>query len=198
MILQSKSIKSYNNEAETKFITLFEDEKLDNLDLSLDKEILSKINFILSNESFKGKSEELQIINLFRNECPKNIILVGIGKREDFALSKLRKNIAKAVKEAAKLKSKSIDLNIGNFHNIMSLEEIVRTISEAVIMADYKFDKYKSEVKSSLLQEFNLIYAEESQFEAINKAIINKNDNLPDLILFKFNYVSSFCSGYLI
>lgn len=171
MILQSKSIKSYNNEAETKFITLFEDEKLDNLDLSLDKEILSKLNFILSNESFKGKSEELQIINLFRNECPKNIILVGIGKREDFALSKLRKNIAKAVKEAAKLKSKSIDLNIGNFHNIMSLEEIVRTISEAVIMADYKFDKYKSEVKSSLLQEFNLIYAEESQLETINKAI---------------------------
>ena len=171
MILQSKSIKPYNNEAETKFITFFEDEKLDNLNLALDMDILAKIDFIISSESFKGKSEELQNINLFRNDCPKNIILVGIGKREDFTLSKFRKNIAKAVKEAAKLKSKSMDLNIDNFHNIMSLEEIVRTLSEAAVMAEYKFDKYKSEQKASTLEEFNLIYAEESQLEAINKGI---------------------------
>src|SRR4051812_36363645 len=110
MIFNSKSIKSYTNKAETKFVICFEDTALDNLDLSLgselalDTEIVSKIKFALSGEDFKGKNEQLQTINLFRNQCPNNIILIGLGKKEAFALDRLRKNIAKAVKEAAKLK----------------------------------------------------------------------------------------------
>ena len=104
MIFNSKNIKSYNNEAETKFVTYFEDSQLENLNLDLDNELLSKIKFTLDSEDFKCKNGELQNINLFRNENPKNIILVGIGKKEDFNLDKLRKNIAKAVKEASKFK----------------------------------------------------------------------------------------------
>ena len=170
MIFHSKSIKSYNNEAETKFITYFEDTQLDN-ELAIDNESLAKIKFMLDSEDFKGKNGELQNINLFRNQCPKNIILIGMGKKEEFSLDKLRKNIAKATKEAAKLKSKSIDFNLVNLLSLMNLDEIVRTISEAVVMADYKFDKYKSEQKPSALEEFNIIYAEESQLEHINKGI---------------------------
>ncbi len=171
MILHSKNIKSYNNEAETKFVTIFEDSKLDNSDLGLDKEIVSKINFVLEGQVFNGKNGEFEIINLFRNQCPKNIILVGVGKKEDFTLAHLRKNIAKSVKEATKIKSKSIDLNIENLLSLMDPRETIRTISEAVVMADYKFDKYKQDRKSSSLEEFNIIYREEDILNHINKGI---------------------------
>jgi leucyl aminopeptidase len=183
MILNSKSIKTYKNETETKFITYFEDVQLDDLnltldsklaldsELSLDSESISKIKFILDSEGFKGKNGEVQNINLFRNEYPKNIVLIGLGKKEDFTLDKLRKNIAKAVKEVAKFKSKSIDLNIKSFLSIRNLDEIVRTISEAVVMADYRFDKYKSDKKPSTLEEFTIIYTEEDQLEGISRGI---------------------------
>ena len=177
MLFHSKSIKSYNNEAETKFVTYFEDAQLDNLDLNLDSElaldneILSKIKFILASEGFKGKSGELQNINLLRNECPKNIVLIDLGKKENFILDKLRKNIAKAVKESANFKSKSIDLNIDNLLSLMDLDKIGRTICEAVLMANYKFDTYKSDKKTSTLEEFNIIYTQEYQLENINKGI---------------------------
>ncbi|MBU3189417.1 leucyl aminopeptidase [Clostridium bowmanii] len=176
MIFQSKNIKSYNNEAQTKFITYFEDSQLDKglaLDkgLPLDKEIHSKIKFMLDSEDFDCKNGQLQIINLFRNESPRNVILVGVGKKEDFTLDRLRKNIAKAVKEAAKSKSKSIDINIENLVSLMNLDEIVRTISEAAVMADYKFDQYKSDKKASTLEEFNILYAQEDHLENISKGI---------------------------
>jgi leucyl aminopeptidase len=171
MIISSKSIKSYKNEAETKFITCFEDSQWDSSNLALDEKILSKINFILDGEGFKGKNGEIESINLLRNKCPKNIVLVGVGKKEEFTLAKLRKTIATAVKGVAKTKSKSIDLNIENFISIMDLDETVRTISEAVVMADYKFDKYKCDAKTSTLEAFNIIYTKEEQLEDIDNGI---------------------------
>lgn len=171
MIFNNKSIKSHNNEAETKFVTYFEDSSSEDLNLALDSDMLTKIKFILDSEDFKGKQGELQIINLFRNECPKNIILVGIGKKEDFTLDRLRKSIGKATKEAAKLKAKSIDINIENLLSVMNLDMTITTICEAVVMADYKFDKYKSDRKASTLEEFSILYTEENQLESINKGI---------------------------
>ena len=60
MILTSKSIKSYNNEAETKIITIFEDSKLEKTDLGLDNETLLKVKFIIEDEDFNGKKENLK------------------------------------------------------------------------------------------------------------------------------------------
>lgn len=171
MILNSKSIKSYNNEAQTKLITIFENSKLDNSNLGLDSETLSKIDFIIENEDINGKNGELNTIYFFRNQYPKNIILVGLGKKEDLTLANLRKNIAKSVKEAAKIKSKSIDLNIDNLLCLMDPRETIRTISEAVVMADYTFDKYKGDKKPKDLQDFNIIYSNEDELKNINKGI---------------------------
>jgi len=171
MIFHSKNIKTYNNYAFTKFVIYFEDYQLEDLNLSLDDESLSRIKFMLESEDFKCKNGELVNINLFRNESPKNIILVGIGKKEDFTLDRLRKNIAKAVKEAAKFKAKSIDINIEGLISLMNLDETVRTIAEATVMADYKFDKYKSDKKASTLEEFTIIYSQEDALENINQGI---------------------------
>ena len=44
----------------------------------------------------------------------------------------------------------------------MNLDEIVRTISEAAVMADYKFDKYKSDKKDfNLRRIYHNIYPRE-------------------------------------
>ena len=171
MIINSKNIKTYNNEAQTKFVIYFEDSQLENLNLNLDSELLSKVKFTLDSEDFKCKNGELQNINLFRSESPKNILLIGIGKKEEFNLDKLRKNIAKAVKRSANLKYKSIDINIDNLTSLMNLDEITRTISEAAIMADYKFDKYKSDKKDSTLDKFTIIYTQSDDSENVTKGI---------------------------
>lgn len=171
MILTSKSIKSYNNEAETKIITIFEDSKLEKTDLGLDNETLLKVKFIIEDEDFNGKKGELKTINLCRDNCPKNIILIGLGNKEDFTLAELRKNIAKSVKESSKIKSKSIDLNVDNLLSLMKLSETIRTISEAAIMTEYTFDKYKGDKKAKVLEEFNIIYSKEEGLKEINKGI---------------------------
>jgi len=171
MIINSKNIKTYNNEAQTKFVIYFEDSQLENLNLDLDSELLSKVKFTLDSEDFKCKNGELRNINLFRSESPKNILLIGIGKKEEFNLDKLRKNIAKAVKKSANLKYKSIDINIDNLTSLMNLDEITRTISEAAIMADYKFDKYKSDKKDSTLDNFTILYTQSDDSENVTKGI---------------------------
>ncbi|MCJ7688580.1 MAG: aminopeptidase, partial [Clostridiaceae bacterium] len=49
--------------------------------------------------------------------------------------------------------------------------ETIRAISEAVIMADYTFDKYKGDRKPKDLEEFNIIYSKEDELTNIDKGI---------------------------
>lgn len=169
MLFSTRDITSYSNEAETKLVPYFEDFKLNNLNLEV--EILSKVNYLICSKDFKGKSSEIQSINLFRSEFPKNIILVGLGKKEELNLDKLRKCIGKAVKEAAKFKSISIDINIETLFSQISLTENLTAMTEAVMMADYKFDKYKEDKKASFLQKFIILVHEDNNLQVIDKAV---------------------------
>src|SRR5665254_15424 len=90
-----------------------------------------------------GENDQAAHCLLYTSDAADDLTRVDLGggrlrKKKNFTLAKLRKNIAKSVKKAAKIKSKSIDLNIDNLLSLMNPSETIRTISEAVIMADYK------------------------------------------------------------
>lgn len=153
----------HNNEVDTKVLAYYE-EPLTLESIYENDEVQNMTKHLISNEVFKGKLGEVQSFILPRDEKPNKIILVGLGKKENFNLEGLRKSIAKVIKEGQKIKSKSIEIDpMGVGSGIVSLEESTRIISEISLLASYKFDKYQSDKKQPSIENIYILFEDRNQ-----------------------------------
>ncbi len=120
-------------------------------------------HYAIEEDNFKGKFGETYLLPTYGKELYKKILVLGLGKKEDLCPNKLREAVAKAVKKAMQMEAKKV---------AFSLEGIEFDYSEqftmGVMIADYKFDKYKSEKKDNGIKE---VYVEANQ-EVVKKSKI--------------------------
>ena len=55
-------------------------------------------------------------------DCPRHIILMGMGRAEEFTPEKARRAAGKALKQAQKLKATQLDINLADFGAALSPE----------------------------------------------------------------------------
>lgn len=104
---------------------------------------------------FLGKYGEIQSFRtLGKNE---NIVVIGIGKEEEFTIERARKAQAKAIKECKKLKAKLIRVYPGYAANNVSYCDYARAIVEASILTDYRYEKYKANKEASKISEIHIV-----------------------------------------
>jgi len=117
--------------------------------------------YAIEEDNFKGKFGETYLLHTYGKEPYRKIMILGLGKKEKFCPNKFREAIAKAVKKAMQMFAKKV---------AFSFEGIDFDYSEQFVMgatiADYKFDKYKSEKKDNSIEE---IYVQADE-EKIRKA----------------------------
>ena len=118
------------------------------------KEIEEMLKYVITENEFKGKLKEVQSIRLPRLENPKKIVLVGMGKKEELDLEKLRRAYSKAIKEVAAIKATTADIYSVTISDD-ALADSVRAITEGVLLGSYKFDKY---IKNSKDNPIKSIY----------------------------------------
>lgn len=96
--------------------------------------------YAIEKDGFKGKFGETYLLQTYDKLPASKILVIGFGKKEEFNNNKLREAVAKAVKKAMQMKAKTI---------AFSLDDIGYDYSEhftyGALIADYAFDKYKSE-----------------------------------------------------
>jgi leucyl aminopeptidase len=90
-------------------------------------------NAIAEKDNFEGKFGQTYLINTLEQK----ILIVGFGKKEEFDHNKLREASAKAVKKLHSIKAKSAVFDFG--------EAAGKDAVLGALIADYAFDKYKSE-----------------------------------------------------
>lgn len=104
--------------------------------------------YAIEEDGFKGKLGETYLLQTYGNEIFKKVLVLGLGKKEEFNQDKLREVIAKSVKKSMQMEAKKI---------AYSLDGIEFDYSEQFAMgayiADYAFDKYKSEKKDNKVKE---------------------------------------------
>lgn len=104
--------------------------------------------YAIEQDNFKGKFGDTYLLPTYGKEVFKKVLVLGLGKKEDFNPDKMREAAAKAVKKAMQMEAKKV---------AFSLEGIEFDYSEqfamGVFIADYAFDKYKSEKKDNKVQE---------------------------------------------
>ena len=151
-------------EADILVVNKFEDENTSN-------ELANK--YAVEQDNFKGKFGETYLLPTYGKEIYRKVLVLGLGKKSEFNPDKMREAIAKAVKKAMQMEAKKV---------AFSLDGIEFDYSEQFAMgafiADYAFDKYKSEKKDNKVQE---VYVQ------ANADIVKKAEKIASAMAFARN-----------
>ena len=156
MQIRVENINEKDCISDTLVISYFEGVELCNSSIELCDDVQSMVSCFVREEEFTGKYAEIISFRVTRESNPKNIIILGLGKQEELCIEKIRKLIGKCIKEAKKLKSKSLYITYFDYKEDGRKKEWGMAVAEGALLADYKFNKYKSDKKESLIKEVNI------------------------------------------
>lgn len=129
--------------------------------------------FALEQDNFKGKFGETYLLPTYGQEIYKKVLVLGLGKKSELNPNKLREAIAKAIKKCMQMEAKKV---------AFSLEGIEFDYSEqftmGALIADYAFDKYKTEKKDNKVKEV---------FVQANEQLVKKAEKIAAAMTFARN-----------
>ena len=117
--------------------------------------------YAVEEDNFEGKFGETYVLPTYGKEPYRKIVVIGFGKKEEFTPNKAREVAAKAIKKAMQIKAKTVAFAFEGVEFDYSEQ-----VATGILIADYSFDKYKSEKKDEKIAE---VYLEANE-EAVKKA----------------------------
>lgn len=97
-----------------------------------------------NNQGLTGKFSEMVLLPTFDKMQIKNILFLGLGKKEEFTPNKLRVVASKALQKTLAMKqTNKVAFAISNLLDCACMT--AKCVTEGAIIGTYKFDKYKSE-----------------------------------------------------
>lgn len=140
------------------------------VDKALDNLISS---YVIEKEDYKGKLGEVYVLPTYGKIPADKVIIVGLGKSEEFNFCKIREVASKAIQKAISLKAEKV-CSIVHGVGIAGLDasECAQMLAEGTILGAYKFTKYKTKKDNAkTIKEFDIIESDKSKLDAINKGI---------------------------
>ncbi len=119
--------------------------------------------YALGEDNFKGKFGETYLLQTYGKEPYRKVLVLGLGKKEEFCPNKFREAIAKAVKKCMQMEAKRVAFSFDGIDFDYSEQ-----FTLGALIADYKFDKYKSEKKDNRIAEI-YVQADESEVRKAEK-----------------------------
>lgn len=118
--------------------------------------------YVVEKDKFEGKFGQTYLMHTLGQIPADKILVVGFGKKEEFDHNKMREAVAKAVKKLQQIKAKKavFDFDVNADYG--------KSAAIGAMIADYAYDKYKSE-KAHHLDE--ITFARFTQ-EDVNEGII--------------------------
>ena len=122
--------KIEQNPVEVLVINKFEGEKTAD-------EFINK--YVVEKDNFEGKFGQTYLIHTLGNSFADKILVIGFGKREEFDHNKMREAVSKSVKKLQQIKAKKaiFDFDVNCDYG--------KSAALGAMIADYAYDKYKSE-----------------------------------------------------
>ena len=118
--------------------------------------------YAIEEDGFKGKFGETYLLPTYGQAPYRKVLVLGFGKKEEFCPNKLREAVAKAIKKASQMEAKKVAFSFDGLDFDYSEQ-----FTMGAFIADYKFDKYKSEKKEN--QKVKEVYVS-AKSEMVKKA----------------------------
>ena len=164
-------------------VGIFEDQDLGKDFSNLDKKLNGVISSLKKNQEDDENSFDLDLLHCFDKLHCKKLLVLNLGKKEEFNLSKLQRAVAKGIKKLRSENFKEVSVYLHQVDFDESLENKTKTVVESCISALYEFDKYKSVQKEiKKIEKINIL---EPKVSKEIKAIVEK----AEIIANNVNYV---------
>ncbi|MBT3297328.1 leucyl aminopeptidase [archaeon] len=182
--LYSKNFKKLR--ADLLIVPLFETENNREIISLLGKDFVNKYKQSSKNKIFKAKFGECYVLNGVKEIYAKQVLMLGLGKKEKFDLELLRRISSVAYSKTKSLKLKSYisllslvsDVKLtgccANSKNCGVTEmDKVFAITESTLLSDYKFDQLKTKKNSNGCKIEELLIYVKSENKEIESAVKN-------------------------
>lgn len=127
---------------------------------------------------FEGKVGKSYKMTILQDDKLVEVVLVGLGKKNDISYRKLLNTLADGFRNLKKENINNMAL-VFNHGNIEISAINVRAAIEAIMMADYKFDDYKTDKKDNEEIHLDILVDNPDNYEGIkNEAMILANSNI--------------------
>lgn len=104
------------------------------------------LSTIIHNRSDAGKFGNTTVLHICTGIGSKHIILLGLGKKEEFTFDRVRAVSGIAIRAAAKLESKSVATIVhGAGIGGLNPQQACQALVEGSLLGNYKFHEYKTE-----------------------------------------------------
>lgn len=131
--------------ADAMVISMFEGEnKCQGIISDVDEALNGAIGQIVSSGEFKSKIGEISILHSLGKLPVRIVAIVGLGKRQEFGIDKVRNTTAEICRCLRKLNCPKITLSpLNEVVNNIKLVDLVEAYTEGSLLGLYSFDKYK-------------------------------------------------------
>lgn len=109
----------------------------------LDRRLDGLVSTLIDEENFRAKPDQRLMITIQGALPSRRLLLVGLGKREDFHTVDCRVFAAHAVREAQARGCQSLGLSLPVF-DASAQDRAVQSTVEGVLLSRYRFDRYRS------------------------------------------------------
>lgn len=133
--------------------------------------------YVIEKEEFKGKLNQMYVLPTQSKIPADKVLLVGLGKSEEFNLNKIREVSSKVIKKAKSLKARTICTILHGAGTAgLEAEHCARMITEGAVIGSYNFDKYKTKKDEDKenekeIQSLEIVEMDVSKLDGINKGI---------------------------
>jgi len=132
--------------------------------------------YVIGKDSFKGKLGDTYVIPTYGKIPASKVLLIGLGKAEEFNLNTIREVAAKAIKKAISFLKAQKVASILHGAGTAGLDafDCAQMITEGTMIGAYKFSKYKSKdekEENKELELFEIVELDSSKINNIDKGI---------------------------
>lgn len=128
-------------------------------------------DFVIKKDKFKSKFGTTYLLQTYGKISADKVLVVGLGDKSKLDGNKLRELSAKIVKKAQSIKAKKACVDLGK----LEIDQLQsgEMVSEGAIIADYSFDKYKTDKKDDdiKLEEFVFVESDSDKFNKLQKGV---------------------------
>jgi len=167
-------------EADAVVVGLFEGvEKPSGAAAAVDKALDGAISSLISRNHIKGKFEDVGIVHTFGKLPARIVAVVGLGKRQDFTVDKIRGVTGQFCRALRKLNCHKVATILhGAGMGDVGLEVSAKAITEGALLGLYSFTKYKKPEYEDIAEM--LIVVREKEKVPILEAAIDKGKLLAE------------------
>ena len=139
---------------------------------AVDRALNGQISDLIAAGDFEGKLNETLYLYSNGGLSARRVLIVGLGKQEEFTLERARQVAAKAARTARDLGAKrAASIVHGAGIGELSPADAARAAAEGTVLGLYRYQRYKSEEDKKELDSVTFVEADNEKFSAVSQGV---------------------------